>query len=51
MLRGELKHTIGENFLDANENRFPVECWIRPILQGNMVVGSVVTMKKINEGG
>lgn len=51
MLRGELKHTVGENFLDANENRFPVECWIRPILQGNMVVGSVVTMKKINEGG
>ena len=51
MLFGERKHLTNESFFRANEDSFPVECWTRPILQGNMVIGSVVTMKTLEKGG
>jgi len=50
MLRGELQHFDRENFLDASNTLISVECWIRPLLQGQMALGSVVTIKKLVEG-
>jgi PAS domain S-box-containing protein len=49
MLRGELTHFERENFLDGSNNIISVECWIRPLLQGNIALGSVATIKKLVE--
>ena len=48
-LRGEHRHTTDEKFVDANNVFFPAECWSRPILKEGVVIGAVITIKKIDK--
>ncbi len=48
-LRGEHRHTTNEKFVGADNIPFPVECWSQPILKEGMVIGAVVTIKKLGE--
>ncbi|MCA9471795.1 MAG: GAF domain-containing protein [Nitrospirales bacterium] len=48
-LRGEHRHSTEEIFVDANKKFFPVECWSHPIVKDGIVIGAVVTMRKLTE--